>query len=404
MSSVRGTDQLDSEDKVSNKVMENVLENSGLAREYVTYRYAFELMDEELRQDLLKLYPDVETESDYLKATYILYEILGEKGTASPESKDAIASLVVKQAYNEYAVAPTEKKERTDLSAWSFHGYFADIPLLEIARKWAEYNSIDLPDKEDDDVGLEKMLVEKLKAFAEQRKTNIGELIRQTTRKWLDEGLLDDYAPLFLSDGKETVNGEDAKLSHKEIFRKWLQIKTNAEQKIQEMIDKGKLETRMITNELLGVEHQRETILGKSLYKMKDGLRFVLDYKKQAEAFMPVGFLLELINEGGLIEKYAILLGFQDIFTRLSRIYEIDLTYKVEGYIVALQDKIAVLNDVLRIIKDKYGCEAYTLYDCRYFMDVPQTSFVIDLDGVQPEKKQLPMYYKDFEKTFGGEF
>lgn len=384
--------------------LDAILENTGLIREYVTYRYAFDLMENELRQDLLKLYPDIETESDYLTSELALYELLGDKGETSPETKDKIADLISKRAFNKYAAALAEKKPSDFLKVWSFHGYFADIPMLEVAKKCAEHEGIDLPDKQDDDVTLEKLLVEKITACAEQRKTGVGELIKQAARKWLDEGLLEDHEPLFLSDRHETVNDKDTKLPHKTVFKQWLEAKTKAEQKIQQMIDNGELETRTVTDSIFGVERKHETILGKSLYRLKDDLKFVADYKSQAEAFMPVGTLFALIKRGNLVEEYALLLGFQDIFTRLSKIYEVDLTDKVDAYLENVRRDIKMLNGSLGFIKDKFGSEAYMLYDCRYFMDVPQANFVIDPDGIEPAREGLKTYYDEFEKVLGDEF
>jgi hypothetical protein len=231
-------------------VLNVVLENSGLGREYVEYRYAFELIEEELKRDLLRLYPDIETESDYLKAEFVLYELLGEKGEASPEAKDKIADLIAERTFNKYRAAlieQTEKNGKTppDASPWSFSGYFADIPLIEVAKKWAEYNKIPLPDEEEqDESALEKILIEKITAHAQGRKTDIGTLIKQAARQWLDEGLLEDYAPLFLSDRQGTVNGKDTTLPHKEVFKQWLAVKAKAEQEIRSMIDRGKLQVR----------------------------------------------------------------------------------------------------------------------------------------------------------------
>jgi rubrerythrin len=251
---------------------------------------------------------------------------------------------------------------------------------------------------------LEKLLVEKITACAEQRKIGVGELIKKATRRWLDEGLLEDHEPLFLSDRHETVNGKDTKLPHKTIFKQWLEAKTKAEQKIQQMIDSGEVETRTITDNIFGVERKHETILGKSLYQLKGDLKFIADYKSQAEAFIPVGTLFNLIKRCGLIEEYALLLGYKDIFTRLSRIYEVTLTDKVDIYLESIRHDIKMLNGSLGFIKDKFGSEAYILYDCRYFMDVPQASFAFDPDRIEPEKKGLKIYYDDFEKTLGDEF
>ncbi len=388
----------------------SVLENSGLQRDYMVYRYAFELMDEELKQDLLKLYPDVETESDYLYNELTLYELSGEGGEMSDEAKEQISELIAKRAYNEYRAALVEKKESTgkdislELSPWSFTGYFADIPLLEVAKKCVEYNGLVMPDQEESESVVARLLLEQIKAHAELRKTDIGTLIEQAARKWLDEGLLSNYPPLFLSDRKETVNEESTNLSHREVFKRWLEVKTKADQQIKQMIDEGKLAVRTISDELFGVKREHETILGKSLYQLGGEMKFIEDYKKQAEALVPVGFLFELIEQGGLMEQYSLLLGFEDIFKRLSRVYEIDLSYKVQGYLATVRRNIELLNDMLRIIKEKFASEAYLFHDCHYFMDVPQACFVIDPTEIKPENQRLQIYYKELQKTLGNEF
>lgn len=387
--------------------LETVLENSGLRRDYMAYRYAFESLDEKLQQDLLRLYPDVKTESDYLISELALYDLLKENEEPDNETKDKIADLIAKRSYNEYRAALAEKREDKGgvsvLSPWSFHSYFADIPLLEVAKKCAEYNGLDMP-KEEDESEVASFLLERITAYAAERKTDVGALIKQAARRYLDEGLLDEYPPLFLSDRKETVNEESTALSHKEVFTRWLEAKTKADQEIQKMIDEGKLEVRVISDEVFGVRRDKETVLGKSLYQLEDGLGFVEDYKRQAEALVPMGFLFELIEQGDLLYQYGLLLGFEDIFKRLSTVYDVDLTYKVQGYLATIGRNIHLLNDMLRIIKEKYVSEAYLFHDCCYFMDVPQTCFAIDIGAVKPEKQRLEIYYKELQKTFSNEF
>ncbi len=401
---------LDCEKRPNTKdALEAVLENSGLQRDYMVYRYAFELMDEELRQDLLKLYPDVKTESDYLYNELALYELLGETSVASDEAKDEIADMIAKRAYNEYTAALAEQRQKTgkegvsDFNPWSFHGYFADIPLLEVAKKCAEYHKLDVPTEEDEGT-LARFLLEKITALSLESDTDIGILIKQAARRYLDEGLLDEYPPLFLSDRTGTVNGEGTSVPHKEVFKRWLAARTKAELETKQMMDEGKLEVRTITDEVFGVKRERQTVLGKSLYKLEGSMGFIEDYKRQAEALVPVGFLLELIQQGDLIRHYSILLGFEDIFKRLSAVYDIDLTYKMQGYLTTILRDFRLLNDMLHIIKEKYVCEAYTFHDCRYFMDVPQTCFVLDIEAVQPDKQRIELYYAEFQKTFGKEF
>lgn len=389
--------------------LETVLENSGLQRGYIVYRYAFELMDETLQQDLLKLYPDIKTESDYLYNEVALYEILRGKSEASDEAKDKIAELIAKSTYNEYraALAEQQNKENKDSASefnpWSFHGYFADIPLLEIAKKCAEYNELGTPEEEDEAV-IAGLLLEKITTCAAQRDTDISTLIKRTARRYLDEGLLDEYPPLFFSDKQETVNGGTTSVPHKELFMRWLAASTKAELEIKQMLDDGRLELRTIADEVFGVTREHQTVLGKGLYQLEGEMKFVEDYKKQAEALVPVGFLFELIQQSELVRHYGILLGFKDIFKRLSTVYDIDLAYKMRGYVETLRKNIDFLNDMLHAVKEKFVCEAYLFHDCHYFMDVPQTCFAIDVQAIKPDTQRLEIYHKEFGKTLGIEF
>lgn len=389
--------------------LEAVLENSGLQRDYMVYRYAFELLDEELKQDLLKLYPDVKTESDYLYSELTLYELLGKDGVASEEAKDKIAEMITKRAYNEYTAALAEQRQKngrddvSELNPWSFHGYFADIPLLAVAKECAKYHQLDIPQEKNEDT-LAQLLLEKLKTLAAECGTDIGALIKQAARRYLDAGLLDEYPPLFLSDRTGTVNGECTSLPHKEVFKGWLIARTRAELEIKQMMDDGKVKVRTIADEVFGVKREKQTVLGKSLYQLEGSMRFIEDYKRQAEALVPVGFLFELIRQGELLQHYSILLGFEDIFSRLSRVYDIDLTYKMQGYVLTMRRNLSLLNDMLHIIKEKYVSEAYIFHDCRYFMDVPQTCFSIDVEAIKPDTQRLEIYYKELKKALGDEF
>ncbi len=389
--------------------LEAVLENSGLQRDYMVYRYAFELMDESLQQDLLKLYPDVKTESDYLYNELALYELLEGKTEPSNEAKDQIANLIAESAYNEYAAALAKqrseqgKETAVEFNPWSLRGYFADIPLLEVAKKCAEYNKLDVSEEADESTTA-RLLLEAITLHAAESGTDIGTLMKQATRRYLDEGLLDEYPPLFLSDKTGTINGEDTSIPHKEVFKRWLEVRTKAELEIKQMMDEGKLEVRMIADEVFGVSREKQAVLGKGLYRLEGEMGFIEDYKKQAEALVPVGFLFELIQQSELIRHYGILLGFEDIFKRLSTVYDIDLTYKMQGYVLTIRKNLAFLNDMLGILKEKYLCEAYLFHDCNYFMDVPQACFSIDVEAIKPDTQRLEIYYKEFQKTLGSEF
>ena len=96
---------------------------------------------------------------------------------------------------------------------------------------------------------IKKDLTPKLTAYAKENRREIKDIITETILKWLDEDLLDEYAPLFKSDKKATCNEQDTKLTHKEVFKKWLDVKAKATETIQGLIDKGELKTTKKTRE-----------------------------------------------------------------------------------------------------------------------------------------------------------
>ena len=344
-----------------NEALNLVLGYLGLELDYTIYLYAFELAGEELQKDLLALYPDAKTERSYLEQEEIIYNLFNGKDKLNQTDKEKLAELIADECFNKHS------------GEWSFSGYFADIPLLELAKATAENNKIAYNEKSDD---LADELRNKLKAYADKNKKDIKDLLRETILTGLDNdkegGLLQAHQPLFMSDEKETCNEQDTKLTHKELFKKWLDVKAEATKIIQGLIDKGELKTERKIREYkrlknLYLKLAQETgqdrqdtpitetktiITGESLYNLKGDFNFVKDLREQAEDFKLLGALVLFLRECRFVKDYSTLLAFELLFKELSKTFETDLTYSVKKWISSFREDLEGLKMEFLMLAD----------------------------------------------------
>lgn len=418
-----------------NNALNLVLGYLGLELDYTIYLYAFELAGEQLQKDLLALYPDAKTERSYLEQEEIIYNLFNGKDKLSQTDKEKLAELIADECFNKYS------------GEWSFSGYFADIPLLEVLNKWGRDNNAiakkpeDLTkhlkdDKEYKNEGeevadlfnaIKKDLTPKLTAYAKENKREIKDIITETILKWLDEDLMDEYAPLFKSDKKATCNEQDTKLTHKELFKKWLDVKAKATEIIQGLIDKGELKTERKIREYkrlknLYLKLAQETgqdrqdtpitetktiITGESLYNLKGDFNFVKDLREQAEDFKLLGALVLFLRECKFIKDYATLLGFLELYKRISKVFDADLTYKIQGYIKSFNEDLEGLKMEFLMLADDImeanykGDRVYYLSES-YIEDLLTTPF--DPASVKPDTDKLKVYFDAFKQLFGESF
>lgn len=400
-----------------NEALNLVLGYLGLELDYTIYLYAFELAGEELQKDLLALYPDAKTERSYLEQEEIIYNLFNGKDKLNQTDKEKLAELIADECFNKHS------------GEWSFSGYFADIPLLELAKATAENNKIAYNEKSDD---LADELRNKLKAYADKNKKDIKDLLRETILTGLDNdkegGLLQAHQPLFMSDEKETCNEQDTKLTHKELFKKWLDVKAEATKIIQGLIDKGELKTERKIREYkrlknLYLKLAQETgqdrqdtpitetktiITGESLYNLKGDFNFVKDLREQAEDFKLLGALVLFLRECKFIKDYATLLGFLELYKKISKVFDEDLTYKIQGYIKSFNEDLEGLKMEFLMLADDIMMEANYKGDRVYYLsesyieELLATTF--DPDKIKPDTDKLKVYFDAFKDLFGDSF
>lgn len=418
-----------------NEALNLVLGYLGLELDYTIYLYAFELAGEQLQKDLLALYPDAKTERSYLEQEEIIYSLFNGKDKLSQTDKEKLAELIADECFNKYS------------GEWSFSGYYADIPLLEVLNKWGRDNNAIAKKPEDltkhlkdgkeyKDEGeevadlfnaIKKDLTPKLTAYAKENKREIKDIITETILKWLDEDLLDEYTPLFKSDKKATCNEQDTKLTHKELFKKWLDVKAEATKTIQGLIDKGELKTekkirehKWLKNLYLklaqetGQDRQdtpitetKTIITGDSLYNLKGDFNFVKDLREQAEDFKLLGALVLFLRECKFIKDYATLLGFLELYKKISKVFDADLTYKIQGYIKSFNEDLEGLKMEFLMLADDImeanykGDRVYYLSES-YIEDLLTMPF--DPASVKPDTDKLKVYFDAFKDLFGDSF
>ena len=466
--------------EITNKQREQKLKN-GLDFDYAVYLLAFESLSDDFKKDLKTLYDEVEYEHQYLDQEETIANLLNGKNELTKEAKEKLAELVADKSYNKYA------------GKYQLYHYFAGIPIMEIAKKWAKEKGIKPSTKDYEWLekikgGLKKkgltgefadeewLLTEKIKEIIEQyardNQTTPKEIIKATCLKWLDGDLLEQYTPLVLSESKATYSG-DTKHPHNEIFKEWLKAKEKARATIQKLIDKGELKT-----EETG---QDKTITGESLYNFKSDFEFVKDFKKQVDEYdanagliyadddpeqkgdnldqelliadkdkdgkpaivsifgmsvkriesglQPHFFkevdrngkaYLEFKDEGmekmfkeireSLISGYAKLLAFEDIFKRLSKTYETDLTGKIKNWRESVSEFIDQHNDALKRAtgqklwggEDNEEAESW-LIEQRGVLKTKDDLF-IDKEKIKPNKDGLESYYTKFKDALGDDF
>jgi hypothetical protein len=394
------------------------LEYMGLEIGQVIYLYAFELADETLREDLLALYPEANTERGYLEQEEIIYNLFKDKEKLNQSDKEKLAELITDECFNEYS------------GYWRFDGYFASLPLFELLGKWAVYYN-EMPKKPEDlykhfkgepyeseseevadCFNAIKELTPKLINYAEKHNTTPRELLKETIIKWLDDGLFaKDFTPLFRSEDKATCNKRGTKETHKEVFKKWLEVKAKATETIRGLIDKGELKTaqktrtfqvKNLVDSMLGkdtkepkqdtperaVKETKTIITGESLYNFKGDFTFAKDFKEQAEDIKIIWALVLFLRKCRFVKDYSTLLAFELLFKELSKTFETDLTYSIKKWLESFKSELEQLRREFLMLGDDIRHANYKSDRVYYLSESPIEDLMtmpFDPDKIKPD-------------------
>lgn len=278
------------------KKQKEVKLKEGLDFDYAVYQLAFELLSKEDRERMNELYQDIESDHQYLDQEEVIANLLDGKETLTQKAKEKLAILIAERSYNKFA------KE------YQFFHYFACIPIAEVARYFLKSKGVEVDGKnlsqnqesDDEDSVTHDKIDEVVKKYSEENKVSVEDLLKQGALTWLDEGLLDEYTPLVISNDSELLD-------------RWLKTKIKARTVLLKHIESGELVLRKrIDGEIL-----KDKLYSKDLYDVElDVARKVLE-----------NLDLELAVEKGEVDERVVFEEFNDSVITGESLYSFKVEY-----------------------------------------------------------------------------
>jgi len=413
--------------------------DEGQAFEYTMLKLAFEITDDKTKQEISDISDD--GLENFLDNELELSELYKAK------DYETIAENASKEVYNNMTKEYTLCLHYAGISIYDIAEQYAKENKLSFTKTRQDKTdeTIDFTDEklskeirakafkeQSEQAGKrikdQDLLIKIIVEHAKKNKTTPETIIKTTCLQMLKEGAFNDCIGIY-----------DTKL-----FDKWTDAKKKAKEILQDLIKRNELKTA--TNK------ENETILtGESLYNSKESYKFIADFKNYINDYLPYGafkddkgevldiellltdgasrFKMDLMNaeylqtlsiiketeENGkkfididnkewkkmfmtgkntLIERYEQLLGFDDLFTRLSKVYGIELGDKVKKWLIEVKERIDAFNTII-LEATKNIDDDITFKDKNIFIDVKK---------FKPNTKALADSIKVLKDLFGSEF
>ncbi len=105
------------------------------------------------------------------------------------------------------------------------------------------------------------------------------------------------------------------------------------------------------------------------------------------------------------VSEYGVLLEFVELFKRLSKVYEIDLTYKVTGWLPDFKGDIELMNGEIVMIEEKLRQAIYEKHNVAFLIEIFIEDMLTDLEKIKPSHEgRAGRYSVEIEKVLGAEF
>jgi hypothetical protein len=128
------------------------------------------------------------------------------------------------------------------------------------------------------------------------------------------------------------------------------------------------------------------------------------DFKKDGKLFLKFKdarlAALFAARRQGLIDGYAILLGFEIVFKKLSSIYETDMAEHVTERLAALQQDIKQHNEAVRI---GTSTDEETRKSKKWLREEPmlfEKEITIDINAIEPDKNTIKEHEAKLKEIF----
>ena len=362
------------------KVLNFLLANSGLEYSRLIHRITWESTSQEMRDDLLALYPDIATEIEYLEDEEMIFDFFQKYPTPTDIDLKNLAVQITDRI-------PWDMLKHLQSSGLKYAlrfltGYVISISGKDIVKKMAEYQGLNILQDED----LE-LLVSKT--------PNLKKEIEDTFFKWLKDGLFQtEFTPLCKSSGKATVNGVETKKMHREIIEVWVTEKKKAKEQIDNLIERGKLETKEFKNQYGDLSVAKTILLGTGIYELDEELTFVKDYKKQVDLLFEFAFCTHVILNKGFTQKMSEFKSFETVYFELSTYFNLDYGEDFKNRLQALQDLLDELLMQLTFSFDRILDNMFFNNDFNSLIEVDMETILAPMKNIQAVSGKMEREYR----------
>lgn len=369
-------------------------QHTHLRYEKVLHIFTFHNLPKEVRDDMLLLDGEIESDDKYLGDQVFLYERFVDGNTLSKQDKDLIISRIYPRMY--YEGVKNIKNSTAEKDGFLLHPFFAELPIKDIFQKLVDDEHIAF-DKTDD--STEEGLLSLVEECAKNKNTSIERLVKEKLSQWLDDGLfVNEHAPLFMSERFDTWNGSTKK-SHKELFMAWYMELQKSRQYFQDLFNSKGLEKGTFEKEFLGMPRKIEIITGTSLYICKEEVDFIREYKKQIESLLPIANVFLFIKKYAAPAKnYKTLCEFKKLAQKVSSVFDIDMTEEYTKFIDSYQEEVAFLNLSSSRLADMATDHLYVIESLQYIIDIEENCFTFGLEKEDDTANIVQTYSDEFKK------
>lgn len=347
------------------EALATLLKNSGLEYDKVIHGLTFHNMPNGLKEDILALYPDARTEIDYLEEEEILFKYFQNNKMLNKEEIQNLTNEIVSQIPWDYVDFLINKDK--DVLGILFNGYFAGLPLIQVAKKWASLNQVIYNDEDDLRVQLAK-------------EKDLKDVFKSTILRYLEDGLfISEYTPLCNSTSRATCNNKDTKQTHQEVITAWIKEKQKSKELIENLINKGDLKVENKERKLFTITKKYKLISGESLYNLGDEYLFAKDFKRQVDKLACFNKLIQFLKERKFIEMINEIGSYARIYTKLSKVFETDFSYITVDIEGSLSEEINLLKTELTMIYENVLFEVYKICEPSFLIEIFTEDILEDL-------------------------
>ena len=154
---------------------------------------------------------------------------------------------------------------------------------------------------------------------------------------------------------------------------------------VVQLVEEGVLSLKTVITHTDDEETKTILIDGESMYHLEQEYDFILDFKKQVDdLFFFVALVEHIKRSKDFIFHYGSMLCIQEILKQSSALFETDLLFYVDKYILEMNEKIDLLNLELREVLNNLLEKIYSY--AKYPIVFSPDNFFFSYENIKPRR------------------